>query len=141
MKFGNHVDLGNFFFYLGEDESVIFKRGENKSFFFFFFLSNLGGELVYIFVICCYCISIICFWFHICCYLLFICLYFHTCSDVLFWVFQERHVHFDQDLLPLLVTSSLGVLDWDLWCIWTFYCMRALCCMYVLSQIVKWGDC
>ena len=31
MKFGNHVDLGNFF-YLAKDESVFLKKGENKSF-------------------------------------------------------------------------------------------------------------
>ena len=48
-------------------------------------------------------------------YLLFIYLYFHTCIDVLLWVFQERQVYSNQDLLPLLATSKLGVLDWDLW--------------------------
>ena len=35
MKFGNHVDLGNFF-YLAKDESVFLKRRENKSFFFWY---------------------------------------------------------------------------------------------------------
>ena len=48
-------------------------------------------------------------------YLLFIYLYFHTCIDVLLWVFQERQVYSNLDLLPLLATSRLGVLDWDLW--------------------------
>ena len=37
-----------------------------------------------------------------------------------FEYFQERQVHSNQDFLPLLATSRLGVLDWDLWCIWAF---------------------
>ena len=28
--------------------------------------------------------------------------------------FQERQVHSDQNLFPLIATSRLGVLDWDL---------------------------
>ena len=60
------------------------------------------------------------------CYLLFICLYFHTCINVLFWVFQERKVHSDQDLLPFLVTFGLEVLDWNLWCICAFYGNRTV---------------
>ena len=31
-----------------------------------------------------------------------------------FECFQERQVHFDQDLQPLIATSRLGILDWDL---------------------------
>ena len=31
-------------------------------------------------------------------------------------MFQERQVHSDQDLLSLLATSRLGVLDWDFCC-------------------------
>ena len=58
-------------------------------------------------------------------FILFICLYFHTCIYVLFLAFQDRRVHFNQDLLPFLATSELEVLDWDLWCIWAFYCNRA----------------
>ena len=63
---------------------------------------------------------------HICYSFLFICLYFHTCGDVHFWVFQERQVHFDQNLLPLQATFRFEVLDWDLWCNWAFYCNRAI---------------
>ena len=32
----------------------------------------------------------------------------------------------DQDLLPLLATFRLEILDWDLWCIWKIYCNRAI---------------
>ena len=93
---------------------LFLKRRENKSFYFLFFyyVSNLGGELVCMFYL---------LLLHIC-YLLFICLYFHTCIDVLFWVFQERQVYSNQDLLPLLATFGLEVLDWNLWCILAFYC-------------------
>ena len=89
-------------FYLGEMK-LFLKGGENKVFFFNYFF------IWYLLLL------------HIC-YLLFICLYFRPCSDVLFWVFQERQVHSDQDLLSLIVTCRLGVLDWDLWCNWAYYC-------------------
>ena len=72
-----------------------------------FYVSNLEGELVFVFILC---------------FILFICLSFHTYVDVFFWVFQERQVYFDQDLLTLLATFRLGVLDWDLWCNWAIYC-------------------
>ena len=40
-------------FVLFKGSSKLFlKGGENKNFFFFFYVSNLGGELVFIFVIC-----------------------------------------------------------------------------------------
>ena len=68
-----------------------------------FYVYNLGGELVYIFLIC----------FSLIIYCLYVFLSTHAvmCS---FEFFQERQVHSDQDLLPLLVTSRLGVFDWDL---------------------------
>ena len=53
-----------FFFYLKEMK-LLLKGGENKSVFFFFFffnVSNLGGELVCMFVICCYFIFVF-YWF------------------------------------------------------------------------------
>ena len=61
-----------------------------------FDVSNLGGELDCIFVDLLF---------------LFFC---HTCGYAFCLVFQEKQVHSDQDLLPLLATSRLGVLDWDL---------------------------
>ena len=60
------------------------------------------------------------------CYVLFIYLYCHTCGDVLFWVFQERQVHSNQDLLSFIATSRLGVLDLDLWYNWAYYCNRVV---------------
>ena len=69
---------------------LFLKRGENRS---FFFLINFLCMLL----------------LHVCS-LLSICFYFHTCIDVLFWVFQGRQVHFNQDLLPPFVTSELEVL-------------------------------
>ena len=72
---------------------LFLKRGENRSFFFFFFFLNFLCMLL----------------LHVCS-LLSICFYFHTCIDVLFWVFQGRQVHFNQDLLPPFVTSELEVL-------------------------------
>ena len=33
---------------------------------------------------------------------------------------------FNQDLLPFLATFELEVLDWDLWCIWAFYCNKVV---------------
>ena len=76
---------------------VCFGLGENiKS---YFDVSNLGGELEFTFFI---------YWF-----ILFIYLSFDTRVDVFFWVFQERQVHSDQDLVPPLATFRLGVLDWD----------------------------
>ena len=50
-----------------------FWKGEN-----IFYVSNLGGELEFIFVF------IFCFIF------LFTCLSFHTCIDVFFWVFSGK---------------------------------------------------
>lgn len=47
-------------------------------------------------------------WYHILhcdCFYNFICLVFYTYIDVLFWVFHERKVHFDQEVQPLLATS------------------------------------
>ena len=96
--------------------NCLWKGEKIKSFLFFFYVSNFGGELVYMFVICCYCIYVIC------CLSVFI----STRVDVLFWVFQERKVHSDQDLLPFLVTFGLEVLDWNLWCIWAFYGNRTV---------------
>ena len=61
--------------------------------------------------------------FHIIIYV-FLSTHVVMCS---FECFQERQVHSNQDLLPLFVTSRLGVLDWDLWCIWAFYCIWELC--------------
>ena len=68
-----------------------------------FYVYNLGGELVYIFLIC----------FSLVIYCLYVFLSTHTvmCS---FECFQERHVHSYQDLLSLLATSRVEVLDWDL---------------------------
>ena len=74
---------------------IFFERGEYKK---FFDVSNLGEELVY-------------FCFYICVpYCLYVFLSKHAviCS---FECFQERQVHSDQDILPLLATSRLGVLD------------------------------
>ena len=76
----------------------------------FFDVSNLWGELVCIFVIC---LSLIIY-----CLYVFLSTHAVTCS---FEWFQERQVHSDQDLLPLLATSRLGVLDWDFWWNWAFY--------------------
>ena len=76
-----------------------------------FDISNLGGELV--------CFSLLLMLYLL--FIFFICLYFHTYGDVLFWVFQERQVHSDQDLRPLLATFRFEVINWDLWCNWTFY--------------------
>ena len=41
-------------------------------------------------------------------------------------MFKEKQVHSNQDLLPLLANPGLGVLDWDLLCIWVFYCNSAI---------------
>ena len=78
---------------------MFLKGGENK----FFDVSNLWGELV--------CIFVICFSLIIYCLYVFLSIHAVMCS---FECFQERQVHTDQDLLPLLATSTLGVLDWDL---------------------------
>ena len=75
---------------------------------------NLGGELVY------FCFYIV---FHIIVYMSF----FPHIRWCVLECFQERQVHSNQDLLHLFVTSRLGVLDWDLWCIWAFYCIWELC--------------
>ena len=83
-----------------------FWKGEKIN---FFNVSNLGGELVCIFVIC---FSLIIYGFYV-----FLSTHVVMCS---FECFQERQVHFDQDLLPLIATSRLGVLDWDFCCIWAF---------------------
>ena len=88
-----------------------FWKGKNI---IFFNVSNLGGELVCIFVIC---FSLIIYGFYV-----FLSTHVVMCS---FECFQEREVRFDQDLLPLIATSRLGVLDWDFCCIWAFllYCV------------------
>ena len=84
-------------FYLAGD-GIVFKRGRKE----ICDVSNLGVELVcFSLLMVSYLLSL---WF-----ILFIFFYFHTCIDVLFWVFQERHVHSDQDLLPLLATIALEV--------------------------------
>ena len=69
----------------------------------FFYVSNLGGVSLFIVLYFLSCvqqvdIKTISFMNHNILFILFICLYFHTCVDVLFWVFQERHVHSDQGL-------------------------------------------
>ena len=77
----------------------LFCKGENIN--FFFDVYNLGGELVY-------------FCFYIC---VSNCLYVFLSMHVVMCFldyFQERQVHSDQNLLPLIATSRLGVLDWDL---------------------------
>ena len=115
QKGGEEIDeiwescLKRFLTVFMKGEMKLFLKGEKKKIF------DAGGELVSMFVICCYCIYI---------YIYIICLYFHTCIDVLFWVFHERQVHSDQDLLPLIATFKLGVLDWDLWCNWVYYCNK-----------------
>ena len=78
---------------------MFLKGGENKIFDVFY----LGGELVCIFVIC----------FSLIIYCLYVFLSTHAVMCSFEW-FQERYVHSDQDLLPLLATSRLRVLDWDL---------------------------
>ena len=70
-----------FSLFIQGEMKLFLKGGEKKKIYIYIYIyifnvSNLGGELV--------CMSVICLWFHICCYLLFICLYFHTCGDVLF---------------------------------------------------------
>ena len=92
-------------------------------------MSNLGGELVCMFI---FAVAYLLSWW----FILFICLYFHTCVDVLFWVFQKRQIHSDQHLLHLFATFGLEVLDWSLWCNWAYYCNMAVlvfehCIMYV----------
>ena len=84
---------------------MFLKGGENKIFDVFY----LGGELV--------CIFVICFSFIIYCLYVFISTHVVMCS---FECFHERQVHSDQDILPLLVTSRLGVLDYNFCCIWAF---------------------
>ena len=82
---------------------IVFERGR-INFFFFFDVSNLEGELEFTFVFI--------FVFHI--VYVFLSTHAVMCS---FKCFQKRQVYYDQDLLPLLGTSRLGVLDWDLCCI------------------------
>ena len=84
-------------FWKEEKELKLFlKGGGNK----FFDVSNLGGELV--------CICVICFSLIIFCLYVFLSTHTLMCS---FECFQERQVQSDQDLLPLLTTSRLWVLD------------------------------
>ena len=64
------------------------------------YLFCLGGELVCIFVIC----------FSLIIYCLYVFLSTHALMCFL-ECFQEKQVHSDQDLLPLIATSRLGVLD------------------------------
>ena len=79
-----------------------------KGFNYFYF----GGELVCMFVICCYCIYIYIYIYivHIVYLSLFPHMHVLMCSFKCF----RRQVHFDQDLLPLFATFWLEVLDWNL---------------------------
>ena len=98
------LKCGNPVCFVYGDLKFFLKGGEYKK---FFDVSNLGEELVY-------------FCFYICVpYCLYVFLSKHAviCS---FECFQERQVHSDQDILPLLATSRLGVLDQNFCCIWAF---------------------
>ena len=85
------------------------KLGENKSFWCILLRGRVSLHVCYLLLL------------HIS-YLLFIYLYFHTCGDVHFWVFQERQVYSNQDLLSPLATFRFEVLGWNLWYNWAFYC-------------------
>ena len=60
MKFGNHVVKVFNCFYFGGDE-IVFERRRFFIFYFIFCISNLGGELVCTYIICCYCIFVTCY--------------------------------------------------------------------------------
>ena len=98
-------------FCLGELK-LFMKGGEYN---FFFNVSKLRGRVSLLLFL--YCVSYYCLY-------IFLSTHSVMCS---FECFQERQVHSNQDLLHLFVTSRLGVLDWDLWCIWAFYCIWELC--------------
>ena len=60
MKFGNHVVKVFNCFMLGEMK-LFLKEGEYIYIYIYIYVSNLGGELVCTYIICCYCISVICY--------------------------------------------------------------------------------
>ena len=76
---------------------IVFERGR----IFFMYLTQKESQNLFLFL---YSASYFCL--HV-----FLSTHALMCS---FECFQERQVHSDQDLLPLLATSRLGVLDWDL---------------------------
>ena len=109
-------------------DKIVFER---RRIYKLFDVSNLKEELVYF-----------CFYICVSYYCLYVFLSTHAVMCSFEW-FQERQVHSVQDLLSLLATSRLGVLDWDLWWNWAFYFIGLFLylsisfCMYVLSRMPK----
>ena len=79
-----------------------------------------GGEIDEMWESCLFCLVCI---FVICFSLIIYCLYVLFSKNAVMCFlqcFQERQVHYDQYLLPLIATSRLGVLDQNFCCIWAF---------------------
>ena len=51
-------------------------------------------------------------------------------------MFLVKDIHSNQDLMPILPDFKLGVLNWDLCCIWAFYCIWALLVNWFCQEIL-----